>query len=316
MSELEASAAALRRAAEDRTHRVRLDEQVAAALALADARSAELTQLQARLRVEESDVRRYEKMSPSRLWALVRGDAEDRLAREQAERDVARRAVLNAAQRLDSARGELARLVADRDALGDVESAYAFTLAAHERVVRGHGGPGVDELALIAREIGEASDALREIDEAIAALAVATDALRIAFEKLESAGGWSTYDTFFGGGFFADAMKHGRIDEASAAFQRVNRALEHLSIELRDVGAGPVRGVEMSSSLAVFDVVFDNIVSDWMVRDRIARAREESLDLRVRLSELEKSLAERRFAVAERLASLASRREALLLASR
>ncbi|WP_336631954.1 MULTISPECIES: hypothetical protein [unclassified Microbacterium] len=313
MSDLDASADALRRAAEDRIRRARLDEQLAAVVRLGDARRDELAELQARLRVEQADVRRFERMSPSRMWAIVRGDADDRLARERAERDVAERAVANSAHRLEAARDEVARLVTDRDALGDVESHYAFTLAAHERVVRTQGGPGIEELARIARDIGEASDALREIDEALAALGVATEALRDAFEKLESAGGWSTYDTFFGGGFIADAMKHQRIDQASAAFERVNRALERLSIELRDVDAAPVRGVEMSSSLAVFDVVFDNIVSDWMVRDRIARAREESLDLRVRLSELEKSLAERRLSVAEHLAGLAARREALLL---
>ncbi|WP_455133741.1 hypothetical protein [Microbacterium aurum] len=75
-----------------------------------------------------------------------------------------------------------------------------------------------------------------------------------------------------------------------------------------------VQGVEISETLAVFDVLFDNVLSDWMVRDRIARAREEALDLRVRLSELDRVLAERRLAVAEHLAALARRREELLLA--
>ena len=108
-------------------------------------------------------------------------------------------------------------------------------------------------------------------------------------------------------------QKHSRIQESADAFARVNRALERLRIELADVGVSPVQGVEISDTLGVFDVLFDNVFADWMVRERIAQAREQAVTLQVRLSELDVALANRRLETAERLAALARRREELLL---
>lgn len=305
----------LRDAAEARAAHRRLGTQVDAAETAAAARRTEEADLAARLRVEEADVRRLEGVSPSRLWATLRGDRDERGARERAERDAAALAVAGATHRREQAESEVVRLAAERTALGDVELRYAAALAAHERTVRSAGaGAAAAELGQIAEGIGVATAEQREIDEAVAALRAASAALEEAFGHLQSAGGWSTYDTFFGGGMVADLMKHSRIDDSAKAFARVNRALERLRIELADIGVTGVQGVEISNTLAVFDVLFDNVLSDWMVRDRIARAREEATRLRVRLSELERMLAERRLAVAEHLVALARRREELLLA--
>ncbi|MCG7413030.1 hypothetical protein MHK74_00210 [Microbacterium aurum] len=307
----------LRDAAEARAAHRRLGTQLGAAETAAAARRAEEADLAARLRVEEADVRRLEGVSPSRLWATLRGDLDERAARDRAEWDAAALAVAGAMHRREQAESEVVRLAAERTALGDVEARYAAALAAHERAVRSAGtgaGAAAAELGQIAQGIGVATAEQREIDEAVTALRAASAALEEAFGHLQSAGGWSTYDTFFGGGMVADLMKHSRIDDSAKAFARVNRALERLRIELADIGVTGVQGVEISDTLAVFDVLFDNVFSDWMVRDRIARAREEATRLRVRLSELERTLAERRLAVAEHLVALARRREELLLA--
>lgn len=315
MTDAKFTADAVRTAAEARAEHRRLTAQFEAAHALAAARQEELGALRAKLRVEEADVRRIERPSPTRLWATLRGNVDDVAARERAERDAAALAVDGARARADDAESQTARLRDRLAALGDVEARYAVALTAHEAVVSSGAGTAASDLRIIAADLGQASSELREVDEAVAALAVAMAALEQAFRSLESAGGWSTYDTFFGGGMIADLMKHSHLGESADAFRRVNRALERLRVELADVGVFPVESVQISDSLAVFDVLFDNIVSDWMVRDRIARAREEAMGLRVRLSELDRDLAQRRLQIAERLVDLARRREALLLAA-
>jgi len=316
MSDKDASVEALRHAAEARVEYRRLAAQLGEAQALAATRDDDVRALEVRLQAEEADVRRIEGLSPSRLWATLRGDVDDQAARERAERDAAAQALASARGRRDQAQREVARLREQRAALeadGSPEERYAAALTGLERALRDEPGTLASDLRIIAADLGEGMAELREIDEAIAALDVTTEALERAFATLRSAGGWSTYDTFFGGGLVADLMKHSRIDDSARAFADVNRALERLRIELADIGVGPVRGVEVSGSLAVFDVVFDNIFSDLMVRDRIARAREEAVELRVRLSELGVALAERKQAGAEHVASLARRREQLLL---
>ncbi|MBN9171622.1 MAG: hypothetical protein J0I50_06990, partial [Microbacterium sp.] len=95
---------------------------------------------------------------------------------------------------------DVAALRERRAALGDVDARYAAALAAHEAVMSRAGGTAASDLRIVAADIGQAAAELREVDEAIAAERTASDALAEAFSSLQSAGGWSTYDTFFGGG--------------------------------------------------------------------------------------------------------------------
>ena len=155
----------------------------------------------------------------------------------------------------------------------------------------------------------------REITEAVEALRATKTALDEALVKLDSAGGWSTYDTFFGGGLVADMVKHSNISEATDAFTAVNRALERLSTELADIGALTVDGVDISDTLAVFDVLFDNILSDWMVMDRISEARASAETLDHRLAQLAEQLATNAVETSVRISTLLGRREAILTAA-
>lgn len=305
---------AVRGAADSRERHRQLSVQLGVAGELLDARDSELADLQQRLQRETADVERLEHLSPTRLWALMKGDAEDRLMVEKAEQDAAARALAAAQQRRDAAAAEVATLRAAQDALGHVDARYAGALADLDDELQRSQGASAAELGDIAARLGEAAAEKREIDEASAALVAANAELVGAIALLDSAGGWSTYDTFFGGGFVTDLMKHDRIDEATAGFTRVNRALERLATELADIHATPVDGVGISEGLAVFDVLFDNFLSDWMVREQIAQARSASIDLQVRLSELTRYLAERGLAVATQLGDLTRRREAILLA--
>lgn len=308
-TDLVALADAVRAAAAVRTRGAHLDAQLDAADALVLTRRGELEELQRQHVVEQADVRRLERLSPTRLWATLRGEAEERLAIEKAEADAAGRAAVAAQQRLDHAVAAAQRVKADRNQLGSTEAAYREAVSVFEAALRAAGGTTASAITAVVDELGRVTEESREIDEASRALHAARSALTEAYRLLDSAGGWATYDTFFNGGFVADLVKHSRIDEATQAFVQVNRALEGLSRELADIDAPALRGVEISQSLAVFDVLFDNIFSDWMVRDRIAQAKEQALGLAARLDDLSRYLTDRASAAAHRTAELTARRE-------
>lgn len=314
-SDLAALADVVRAAAEARSRHRRLGVQLDSAGALAETRRSELADLQRRLQVEQTDVRRLEKLSPTKIWATLRGDAADRLAVERAEADAAGLAVAGAQARLDSAIAAVARIRRERDDLGGAEHAYGGALAAYEVGLRAAGGRDAAELTEIADQLGVAAARQREITEAVDALRTAKTALDEAIAKLDSAGGWSTYDTFFGGGLITDMVKHSRISEATTAFTEVNRALERLSTELADIGAAAVDGVEISDTLAIFDVLFDNILSDWMVKDRISEARASAGRLADRLAQLADQLATSAAETSTWIGTLLGRREAILTAT-
>lgn len=265
--------------------------------------------------MEQNDVRRLTTVSPTKIWATLRGDAADRLDVERAEADAAGRAVAGAQARLDSAIADAARVRGERDDLRGADHAYGEALAAYEVALRAAGGRDAAKLTEIADQLGVAAARQREITEAVDALRATKAALDDALVKLDSAGGWSTYDTFFGGGFVSDIVKHSNISEATAAFAEVNRALERLSTELTDLGATPVDGVEISDTLAVFDVLFDNILSDWMVMGRISEARAGAEILGDRLAQLAEHLATSAVETSTRIGTLLERREAILTAA-
>ena len=307
---------ALRTAAQNRARRDQLDAQLRIANALVEQRAVESAEAEQKVAAESADVRRLEGFSPAKVWSVLRGDIDDRLAVERAEQQAAEHAAAGARERLDHARADADRLTAERDALGDVDTAFALALDAEERVLRLAGGDVAGELVRIDTAHGERVAQRLELSEATAAATYAQQALDAAQASLDSAGGWSTYDTFFNGGFLADMMKHDHIEQSRRAFAEVNRALETLAAELADIDAAPVHGVQISESLAVFDVLFDNIFSDWTVRERIADAQHDAADLRMRLGVLVDDLSARTAAAEQALADLDAERERLLLASR
>ncbi|WP_019180821.1 hypothetical protein [Microbacterium yannicii] len=306
---------AVRAAAEARAHHRRLCVQLESTEVLVETRRSELAELRRRLQVEQTDVRRLEALSPTKIWATLRGDAADRLAIERAEAGAAGLAVAGAQARLDRAIADAARVRGERDALRGADHAYGEALAAYEVALRAAGGRDAAELTAIADQLGVAAARQGEIAEAVDALGATKAALDAALVKLDSAGGWSAYDTFFGGGFVADIVKHSHIGEATAAFTEVNRALERLSTELADLGAASVDGVDISETLAVFDVLFDNILSDWMVMDRISEARAGAEKLDDRLTQLAEHLAAIAVEASARIGTLLERREAILTAA-
>ncbi|SEI81912.1 hypothetical protein [Demequina mangrovi] len=311
-SSLVPHAEAVRAAAEDRTHRRRLAVQLETTAALVATRRDELAELERVLAVERSDVRRLEELSPTRIWATLRGDAADRLAVERAEADAAALAVAGAQARLGRAVAEDSRLRREHDALRGADRAYTDALVRYEEAIVAAGGQDAAALTALAERLGVAEARQREIAEAVDALHATRAALDAALAELDSAGGWSTYDTFFGGGFVTDMIKHSRIDGATEAFREVNRALERLSVELADIGGSTIDGVDISQLLTVFDVVFDNIVSDWMVKERISEAQTRAKGLRRRLSQLADELGADAAKIAARVTELQRQREAIL----
>jgi hypothetical protein len=123
----------------------------------------------------------------------------------------------------------------------------------------------------MAAERGRLAADLKETREAITAAGHAQNALSAAAQSLNSAAGWSTYDTFFGGGAIASSVKHDRLDEAWMAAATAERHLAALRSELADVPGMPPLTVQLqiSSTSRMIDIWFDNVFTDMAIRDKI-----------------------------------------------
>ena len=264
---------------------------------------------------ERKDVERLEGMSLGRVLASLAGSRDERLSRESAEADAAGYRVAEAETRLDAVRGELAAV---EDRLAALESAprvYTAVLGEKERYLTGSGDRRGEALLALADERGRLTAELNETDEAIRAADAATAALSEVQDVLRSASGWSTYDTWFGGGMIASSIKHDRMDEAAQAAAVADQRLAVLRLELADI-AGP--GLSTAAQLALgggtrfADVWLDNFFTDLAVADRIRQAQQQVADLAETVQRLRARLAARAGQVQARLTVIESDRRALL----
>lgn len=235
----------------------------------------ELDRLGAALSREKEDVRRLEDSSPSRLWASLRGDLAERLDRERAEVEAADYAYARALRAREVLGREVEELEGRRAALGDVESGYEETLVEVHRLAQDADGALLRDRAAEAGRRLEDVRWRRELDEALAAGHEARGALVEAQERLGKAGGWSTWDTFAGGGMLSSMLKHGELDRATQHLDRAAAALQRFSRELTDVELPGVDAPVVDGLSRGLDIWFDNFLTDMMVGDRIARARSQ-----------------------------------------
>lgn len=280
--------------------------------ALGHARSA-LSAAREKVADESADVARLESLSPTRIWAGLRGNRSERLDVERAEQQAAEYAAASAHARTVAAERELAVIDAAIAALGDVEARRTRALEAKEAWVRSGGGAVAAELADVAQRIGAVRAELVEIDQAADAADGAVHALAAAADHLRSADSWATYDTFMGGGMIADMVKHDKMDRAAALIRAADAELAHLAVELGDLGERGVGGLGVDDLTRVFDVWFDNIFSDWSVKNRIAEARDRVDAAGRAVDGVRSRLAARRHDAEASASAMAARREELLL---
>lgn len=290
----------------------RLDVLLTTAHAAAEEERAGLAGARARLTDEDADVADLETFSLARIRAWLRGSRLEDLDRERGEAQAAAYAVAVAERRLQVAEERIATLDVERDLARRLARAKPDVMERREAWLREH-RPGVAAaLDDLAARSGAARDEAREIDEALVAAHGALSALAYAASLLDSARSWSTYDTFFGGGAISSMVKHERIDAATGALRLADERLRALGVELRDVGMTDTWRLDIPDGRRIFDIWFDNIVSDLRVRDSVLRAVEQVTAMRGRVEQVAGELQPRRLEVAATLARLDDDRAARL----
>ncbi len=305
----------LTRLAADIRERQLLGARKAGLTAAITALTGDLEGLRRRYAIEQRDVDRLENLSLTRLLAGLRGSRTRDLDRERAEAEAARYRVAEGQDRLDALRAQLTEVEARLAATSTAPNTYAALLAEKERQVRASGTGPAGRLTELAEQRGRLTAELKELTEAQAAARAAAQALDEANRLLESADGWSTADTFLGGGGLSSMIKHSRLDEAADRAAEADRRLAVLGAELRDVdpaGPAPVGQLDVGGFTRFADVWLDNIFTDLSVRSRIKDSLDNLGGTAAQVGRIRAALAERISTNRSRLAALDRERNALL----
>jgi hypothetical protein len=263
---------------------------------------------------EEKDVERLEHLSLTRVLAALHGSREDALAREKAEAEAARYRVAQAQQHLDAARAKLASLQDRQVQLAGAPQAYADALAAKEQYLTHSADPRGAQLLALAEQRGQLTAELNELHHASYDAGEAVQALTEVQDRLGTAAGWSTFDTYLDHGMVANAVKHDRIDQAAQAARTADERLAGLRTDLAGLGGSEPTAprLEISAGFKFADIFFNNIFTDLAVGRQI-RDAQDNVDQSVQqVNALQDRLKDQIDAVTKRLAAMDAERQQLL----
>lgn len=215
------------------------------------------------MRREQKDVTELEKLSLSRIFAKIAGNYDEKYEKEYQEFVHAKLQYDEQNQFIEELRQEILRqqneIARAKQTIRTLEASLIQDYPeAKERV----------------KEMEEKKQMLYrqqvEVREAITAVIRVQNLTDRAIDEFDSAKGWSTYDTFFKGGLISDLAKYSHIDDAQEITNQMRAASNSMKKELMDVKMqfeGSIDAID--GGVRGFDIFFDNIFTDWSVRNRI-----------------------------------------------
>lgn len=131
----------------------------------------------------------------------------------------------------------------------------------------------------------------KEIKEVIEIINEAITHLDKALSKISTASDIGLFDFLCDGGCITSMIKQDKMEEANREIRLTNSYVKKLKEELKDVEN--IDNIEISNLLSFMDVFFDNVFSDIMVQNKIAKAERDCKKARRQLVTLKKDLMDR-----------------------
>ena len=241
--------------------------------------SRRVRQLEKEKESEQADVDRLERGSLAAFFYQMVGRMDEKMDKEQQEAYAARVRYDAAARELASIDADLARLETRLKGLSGCEQRYQDALMERFREIKATNSPAAQELMESESRVVDLKLRRREIREAIQAGKKALKRTEAVLESLDSARGWSTMD-LIGGGVWSDLAKYDHLDEAQEQVEQLQVDLRRFKTELADVEINADIQVTVEGFLRFADFFFDNLFTDWEVRDHIDQSIEQVKDTR------------------------------------
>ena len=269
-------------------------------------------QAQSALEEEEEDVEEMERLSIASLFARLKGNLEERTARE-------RREAVEAKQRCEAACCDLAQLETRleetrrvREQLGEPQKCYEQLLREKEAVLLSGATPEAQRLDEILRRIEALEEQLREVEEANAAGREAHLELEHMSNELANTADWDHLDLMDGETVHATIRKE-QVDRARQQSEKACAALERLRRELWDVVFQNVPDVQLDDFTSFTDCLGEGVFDELFVQEKLQRAQDGVTDALCEVEHAMSLLRERKSLLQPRCEELKQERLALLL---
>ncbi len=247
----------------------------------------QLDKLEKVMERQGQDVEQLEKLSLKGIFHKILGSKKEQLGKERQEylqAALKRNEHKKSVELLEYEKGILEDKLAK---LKDIPAQAEQLIKKRENDLMRSGTPVGMRILTISKQIDESRRLKREIAEAYEAGEAAIEVLKEMEGFLRNARNWGNWD-MMGGRGMTTYVKHSNIDRARARLHKAQHLLNRFEDELRDV-YNP-RQLNMSLNLDSFtrfiDIFFDNLISDWIVQQRIRNALSNVVAVKDRASRL------------------------------
>ncbi len=261
------------------------------------------------LKKEERDVQRLENLGIRSLFSRILGDKEKQLEKERQEYLQVALKYNELTKSLELIEYEMDLLERKLDDKPEVEQRYEKLIERREREILEEGSGAASSLLKISRALDEKQVLLRDIREAIDAGQEAYRLSQRLEKQLKEARDWGQWDMYGSSG--KGWLKHRAIDRARDYLHKVRHALIKFENELRDVypNAHIDVNVRVERIDSFFDIFFDNLISDWVVQQRIMNALQHATRTKRQVSQALRDLEKEIPSVENEIEDLMKQRE-------
>ncbi len=239
-------------------------------------KAAELNEIKKK---EQMDVDKLEGKSIKALFATLAGNKEEKLSKERQE-------AYAAAMKYDAAQRDLQGIMHDLEIckielekIEGMEEEYEHLLEERKNSLKQEASRRANEVIVLEKQMEDLSHEIVELEEALDAGYRAFDVVEQILSELNEAYNLAEWDTFTDS-FWVDMQKHEHLHTAQDLIQDLRNELRHFKTELADVNIEGDIQIEMDDFSEFADWFFDNIFTDWDIKDKIANSLTQADDTR------------------------------------
>lgn len=238
-----------------------------------DKENSKLEDLKKQLDKEALDVKKLEGLTLTALFHSVLRNKDEQLDKEKQELLLAKLKYDECYNSVTSLKETISKYEASLNELSDSQKEYEALIEEKKKLIFNINDKNKLQLINISEELATIQCNIKELEEALTAGDAVYLELQNVISSLESAENWGTWD-MIGGGLWATASKHSKIDEANVHAFVAQNLINKFQTELKDVNIGADITLNIGGFDTFADYFFDGLISDWVVQSQI----EESLN--------------------------------------
>lgn len=239
-------------------------------------KAAELNEIKKK---EQADVDKLEGKSIKALFATLAGSKEEKLSQERQEAYAAAMKYDAALRDLQGIMRDLEHCKIELEKIEEIEEEYELLLEERKNSIKQEASRRTNEVLVLEKQMEDLSHEIVELEEALDVGYRAFDVVEKILNELNEAHTLAEWDTFTNS-FFADMQKHEHLHTAQDLIQELRDELRRFKTELADVSVEGDIQIEMDDFSEFADWFFDNIFTDWDIKDKIENSLSQADDTR------------------------------------